>query len=176
MLRSRAVGKENPLISCNTMLIFGIGKGVLTNLSFTSQKSLKKHTVLSFLGKMKDGKAHSDAGCLSNILSLHNLSTSFMIVSLWIFGTGKAWPWWGDTPSFNWHEISLVFQSPKVPSKSDSYFLSSCSNFFCWTALRCLQLSLTIDWRSAFWYLASRIRVTHLVGLGCFAVPWLGYG
>jgi hypothetical protein len=56
------------------MLIFGIGKGVLTNLLFTSQKSLEKHTVLSFLGIMKDGEAHSDAGCLSNTPSLHSLS------------------------------------------------------------------------------------------------------
>jgi hypothetical protein len=88
-----AVAKENPSISCNTVLIFGIGKGFLTNLLFTSQKSLKKHTVLSFLGIIKDGKAHSDAGYLSNTPSLHNLSTSFMMVSLWIFGTGKARPW-----------------------------------------------------------------------------------
>jgi hypothetical protein len=75
------------------MLILGIGKGFLTNLLFTSQKSLKKHTVLSFLGIMKDGKAHSDAGCLSNTPSWHSLSTSFMMVSLWTFGTGKAQPW-----------------------------------------------------------------------------------
>jgi hypothetical protein len=73
MLRSRAVAKENPSISCITMLIFGIGKGVLINLLFTYQKSLEKRTVLSFLGIMKDGKAHSDAGCLSNTPSLHNL-------------------------------------------------------------------------------------------------------
>ncbi len=75
------------------MLIFGVGQGVLTNLLFTSWKSLKKHMVLSFLGIMKDGKAHSDAGCLSNTPSLHNLSTSFMMVSLGTFDTGKAWPW-----------------------------------------------------------------------------------
>jgi hypothetical protein len=75
------------------MLILGIGKGFLTNLLFTSQKSLKKHTVLSFLGIMKDGKALSDAGCLSNTPSWHSLSTSFMMVSLWTFGTGKARPW-----------------------------------------------------------------------------------
>jgi hypothetical protein len=48
---------------------------------------------LSFLGIMKDGKAHSDAGCLSNTPSWHNLSTSFTMVSLWIFGTEKARPW-----------------------------------------------------------------------------------
>jgi hypothetical protein len=93
MLSSRAIAKENPLISYKTVLIFGIGKGVLTNLLFTSQKSLKKCMVLSFLGTMKDDKAHSDAGCLSNTPHLHNLSTSFMMLSLWIFGTGKAWPW-----------------------------------------------------------------------------------
>jgi hypothetical protein len=72
------------------MLIFGVGKGFLTYLLFTPQKLLKKHTVLSFCGVMKDDDAHSDAGCLSNISSLHNLSTSMMMVSLWIFGTGKA--------------------------------------------------------------------------------------
>jgi hypothetical protein len=53
---------------------------------------LIKHRVLSFLGIMKDGKAHSDADCLSNTPSLHSLSTSFMMVSLWTLGTGKAWP------------------------------------------------------------------------------------
>ncbi len=81
MLRSRAVAKVYPSNSCRTVLIFGIGKGFLTNLLFTSQKSLKKHTVLSFLGIMKDGKARSDAGCLSNAPSLHNLSTSLTMVS-----------------------------------------------------------------------------------------------
>jgi hypothetical protein len=93
MLRSRAVAKENPSNSWETMFIFGIKKGVLTNLLFTSQKSLKKRTVLSFLGVMKDGEAYSDADCLSNTPSLHNLSTSFMMLSLWIFGTGKAQSW-----------------------------------------------------------------------------------
>ena len=59
----------------------------------TSQKSLKKQTVLSFFGIIKDGEAHSDAGCLSNTPSWHSLSTSFLMVSFWTFGTGKAWPW-----------------------------------------------------------------------------------
>ncbi len=95
MLGSRAVAKVNPSNSCRTVLIFGIGQGVLTNLLFTSRKLLKKHTLLSFLDIIKDGngKAHSDAGCLSNTPGLHNLSTSLMMVSLWIFGTGKAQPW-----------------------------------------------------------------------------------
>ncbi len=161
------------------MLIFGIKKGFLTNLLFTSPKSLKKHTVWSFLGIMKDRKAHSDAGCLSSTPSLHSLSTSFLMVSLWTLGTGKARPWWSDTSSFNWNETGLVFQSPKVPSKSNSHFLSSCSNFFWWSALRCLQLFRTIDWRSAFLYLATRIRVTRLVAsyvlCGSMARLWLSF-
>jgi hypothetical protein len=89
MLRSRAVAKENPSIYCKTVLIFGVGEGFLTISLFTSQKSLKKHTVLSFLGIMKDGEARSDAGYLSNTPSLHNLFTSFMMVSLWILALGK---------------------------------------------------------------------------------------
>ncbi len=58
------------------------------------------------------------------------------------FGTKKAWPWWGDVPSFNWKETGLVLQSPKVPSKSNSYLMRSCSEFFRYLALRCFQLSL----------------------------------
>jgi hypothetical protein len=64
-----------------------------------------------------------------------------------------------------------------VPSKSDSYFLRSCSNLFCWSALRCLQLSQTTDWRSALLYLASRIRVARWVAscvlCGSMARLWL---
>jgi hypothetical protein len=64
-----------------------------------------------------------------------------------------------------------------VPSKSNSYFLRSCSNFFCWLALRCLQLSLTTDWRSALLYLASRIHVACSVAscvlCGSMARLWL---
>jgi hypothetical protein len=143
------------------MLIFGIGKGFLTYLLFTSQKSIRKCTVLFFFGITNDSQAHSDADCLSNTSSLHNLSTALMSVSLCIFGIGKAWPWWGGTPSPNWKETGLVLTSPKVPSKSDSYFLRSCSNFFCWSTLRCLQLSLTTDWRSTFyiWSLGSVLHV-----------------
>ncbi len=65
-------------------------------------------------------------------------------------------------PSLNWKETGLVLQSPKVPSKHDSYILRSSSNFFCWSALRCLQFSLTIDLRSTYLYLLSRICVAHL--------------
>jgi hypothetical protein len=45
---------------------FGDWKRFSSNLLFTSQNSLNKHMVLSFLGMMNNGKAHSDAGCLSN--------------------------------------------------------------------------------------------------------------
>jgi hypothetical protein len=41
MLGSRAVAYVNPSSSCNTVLIFGIEKGFLTSLLFTSQKLLK---------------------------------------------------------------------------------------------------------------------------------------
>jgi hypothetical protein len=48
MLRSRTVAKENPSNSISTLLIYGIGKGFLTNLLFTSRKLLGKHMVSSF--------------------------------------------------------------------------------------------------------------------------------
>jgi hypothetical protein len=92
MFRSRTVAKVNPLNSCSTVLIFGIGKGFLIKLVLTSPKLLRKHKVLFVFGIINKGEAHSDAGYLSNPLSLHNLSTSSMMASLFIFGTGKAWP------------------------------------------------------------------------------------
>ena len=51
----KAVAKVNPSNSCNTVLILDIGNGFLTSHLFTSLKLLMKHTVLSFLGIMKEG-------------------------------------------------------------------------------------------------------------------------
>jgi hypothetical protein len=89
MMRSRAVAKENLSNCCNTVHIFGIGKGFLTNLLFTSPKLLRKHTVIFFFGIINDGKAHLDTCCCSNTPSLHYLSTSLMMVSLCILVLGK---------------------------------------------------------------------------------------
>ena len=62
MFKSRAVAKVNPSNSCSTVLILGIGTGFLTSQLFTSLKSLIMRAVLSFLGIMKEGDAHSDVG------------------------------------------------------------------------------------------------------------------
>ncbi len=167
----------NPSNSCSTVLILGIGKGYLTYFLLTSPKPLRKCTVLFLFGIINKGEAHSDAGCLSNTPSLYHLSTSLMMVSLFIVSTGKAWMWHGDTPSFSWKETGFVFQLPKVPSKSNSYMSWEAAVFFCWSALRCLQLSLTTDWRSALLYLASRICVARWVAscvlCGYMARLWL---
>ena len=58
---------------------------------------------------------------------------------LCIFSTGKARLWW-DILFLYWKETGLVFQSSKVPSRSDS-LMSCCSNFFDnphWDACICL--------------------------------------
>ncbi len=60
MFKSRAVAKVNPSNSCSTVLILGIGNGFLTSHLFTSLKLLMKPAVLSYLGIMKEGDAHSD--------------------------------------------------------------------------------------------------------------------
>jgi hypothetical protein len=62
MFKSRAVAKVTPSNSCNTALISGIENGFLTSRLFTCLKLLMKSTVLSFLGIMKEGDAHADAG------------------------------------------------------------------------------------------------------------------
>ncbi len=81
---------------------------------------------------------------------------------LCIFGTGKAWPWCGVVHPFTWKETSSVFQSPKLPSKSNSYEMRRCSYFFNnWhlDACNCLW-QLTGD--LLFLSLASSIWVAHL--------------
>ena len=60
MFKSRAVEKVNLSNSCFTGLILGIGNGFLTSHLFTSLKLLMKRTVLSILGIVKEGDAHSD--------------------------------------------------------------------------------------------------------------------
>ncbi len=47
---------------------------------------------------------------------------------LCVFSTGKARLWWGIL-FLCWKETGLVFQSPKVPSKSN-LLMRRCSNFF----------------------------------------------
>jgi hypothetical protein len=71
------------------MLSFGIEKGFLTYLLLNSQKLQRKRMVLCFFGIINKGEAHSDADCLSNTPSLHNLSTSLMMVSFVFLVLGK---------------------------------------------------------------------------------------
>jgi hypothetical protein len=56
-----------------------------------------------------------------------------------------------------------LFSSHRRCHRRGTHILRSCRNFFCWLALRCLQLSLTTDWRSALLYLASRIPIARWV-------------
>ena len=86
MFKSRAVAKVNPSNSCNIVLILGIGNGLLTSQLFTSLKLLMKRTVLFFLGIMKEGEAHYDAGRNSNTPSSHSLFNFFIVVSFRDFG------------------------------------------------------------------------------------------
>ncbi len=162
MFKSRAVAKVNPSNSYSNVLIWGIGNIFLTSCLFTSLKSLMKHTVLSVLGIMKEGDAHSDAGWNSNTPRSH-LFSSLIVVSLHDFGTGNGLSWYGLVPSFSSKEIGSVFQSPSVPSKSSWNSMSNSSNWFWSWRLRWVQLALTTDWRSVFSYLASRIWTTLLV-------------
>ncbi len=161
MFRSRAVAKVNHSKSCNTMLIFGIGKGFLTNLLLISKKLLRKRTVLFFFGVINKGQYHSDAGYHSNTPSLTSLSTSLIRVSLCIFGTGKAWQWYRDTPSFSWKEAGFVFLPPKVPSKAAQISREAAvTSFDDWHLGACnCPWKLTGDLLYYIWHLESALHV-----------------
>ena len=131
-----------------------------------------KRTVLSFLGIMKEGDAHADAGRNSNTPRSQCLFNSMNIVSLCTLGTGNGLPWNGLMPSFNSRKTGSVFQSPSGSSKSFSNSMSYSSNLFWSWRLRWVQLALTTDWRSAFSYLASRIWTTLWVASCVLCGSW----
>ncbi len=175
MLRSRAVAKENPPYSCNTVLVFGIGKGFLTNLLFTSWKSLRSKWCYSYL-----------------VLWIMAKPIQMLAVALKppVYITSPPLWWWClcvfwvlrkldrdrvYTPSLNRKETSLVFQSPKVPSKSNSYFLLSCSNFLFGLYLHaCNSLwQLTEVLLCCILHLESELHIwLHPV---CSVALWLSY-
>ncbi len=161
MCRSRAVAKVNPSYSCSTMLIFGIGKGFLLNLLLTSQKLLRKRAVLFFFGIINKGKAHLDAGCLSNTPSLHNLSTSLMMVSLCIVGTGRAWSWYGDTSSFSWKETALFSSHLRCHQRPTHIsWEAAVTSFNDWRLGACnCPWQLTGDLLYYIWHLGSTVHI-----------------
>jgi len=120
---------------------------------------------MSFSGMMNVGEAHCDDDCLF----IAPISTSLLIscirVALCICGMGYGLPWYGIAPSFSSIETGGRFQSPKVPSKSDSYSSSNESGFSRCNGVRWEQLSLTIAGRFALSYLALNISITLLSGI-----------
>jgi hypothetical protein len=65
--------------------------------------------------------------------------------------------------SFTWKETGGRFQSSSVPSNNCLDFVRSESSDSLSHGVRCLQLSLTIQGRSALSYFESRISTTRLV-------------
>ena len=147
----------NPSNSCNTVLILGIWNSFLTNRLFSSLKSVRNLTVLFFFGYINEGAAHSDDGCHSSTPISMSLLISFKIVSLWTFGIGKALPWYGFAPSFNWKEIGSVSQSPKVSSNRSSNSVCTYSSLACSLGLKFVHLVLINSGRSTYSYFASNI-------------------
>ena len=150
MFRSRTVAYVNPSSSSKTVLILGIGNGLLTIYLFTSLKSQMNHTVWFCFGTINEGEAHSDSGCHFSTPNSHSLCTSFLKVSLWAFGVGNCLPWYSFAPSFSLRETGSVSQSPSVPSKRSSNSVRSFSNFSWSGTLRCLQLSAMTALRFAY--------------------------
>ena len=69
---------------------------------------------------MKVGDAHCELLHFLSTPILHNLSNSFLKVTLWIFGTGKGLWCLGLVPSFSSRCTGSVRKSPSVPSNRSS--------------------------------------------------------
>ncbi len=172
MFKSKVVAYVKPSSSCNVVLILGIGYGLRTIRLLSSLKSDIVRTVWSFLGMLKEGEAHYDAGChFSNPIAIRQY-ISFMRVALCTFGIGYGLPWYGLVPSFSSMETGSNFQSPSMPSKSSSYLRSNASSKFRRGMLRCVRLLLTMLGRSALSYLASKISTTHLAAFCVLPGSW----
>ena len=73
-----------------------------------------KRKVLSFLGIMKEGDTHADAGWNSNTPRSQRLFNFLTVVSLCTFGTGNGLPWYGLVPSFNSKEKQAQYSNHLV--------------------------------------------------------------
>ncbi len=102
----------------------------------SSLKSDIVRTVLSFWGMINVGNAHRDDGCHSNTPMLHSCLISFINMALCLCGIGQGLPWYGFIPSFSSKDTGGSFQSPNVPSKSDSNLSSTESGFSLSKAVR----------------------------------------
>ncbi len=119
-----------------TMLIVGIGKGFLTNLLFTSQKSLKKRKVLSFLGIMKGRLAYHHHLQLSTF-PVQSRILPLLVYLLFLHQTFKT--------TFKLRQNLLAFCCPL-----QRHFLctsvSKICIFFCLSILNVLLLYLTCNY------------------------------
>ncbi len=60
-----------------------------------------------------------------------------------------------------WDQLNFPVTQGAI--KKRQYFMRSCSIFFWWLSLRCLQLSLMIGWRSVFLCLVFFVQLAHLL-------------
>ena len=165
MFKSKDVAYWKPSSFSSKSWIFGIGKGFLFILLFSSRKSEMNWIIPFFFGMMNVGAAHSERFTFRKTPMLHKRSTSVRKVCSWIFGIGYAWAWYGFTPGWSSISYSSWFQNPKVPSNKDSYLVSTLRSDSRSSTFRCWH-SAVIFSRSAFSYVASRIRFIRSV-LSC---------
>ncbi len=154
---------KNELLQNGTDFFSGKGNGFLTSLLFSSLKSVRKRTVPFFFGWMKDGAAHSDDNCHSNTPNSMRRLISFIMVSLWTFGIGNAQPWYFLAPSLNSKDTGVVFQAPRIPSKSGSKSVSNVCHMFFSTELRCCNCLLLLGGLPFYnLHLKFAVRVEYL--------------
>ena len=90
MFRSNEVAYLKPSSLSKRSCIFGMGKGFLLILLFSSLKSDMKRTVPFFLGIIKVGAAHSERLTHLRTPIFTSLSTSFLKVPSCTLGIGKG--------------------------------------------------------------------------------------
>ncbi len=140
------------MVTISWIWVSDVGYGFLTIRLLSSLKSDIVHTVWSFFGMMKEGKAHLDDGCHFNTPINIRRSIFFINAAVCIFGIGYGLPWYSLAPSFNSKETGGNFQSLSVPSKSSSNLKSNASSELQCDVLRCTQLFFTMLGRSALSY------------------------
>ncbi len=119
---------------------------------------------------MNVGEAHCDNDCLFSTPMGTSQLSSLIRVALYICSMGYGLPWYG--PFFNSIEMGGWFQTPRVPSKNNSYSSSSESSLSWCNGSMGEKLSLSMASKSALSYLASSISMTHLVALQVLTGSW----
>ena len=148
--------------------ILGVRTGFLRILWFSFLKLDNNITITFFFGGIKLGAPHYNQFTLFCTPSCHNHPTSLQKMTSCIQVTGYGFEWLVLVPGWIYMSTDYISRVTIVPSKGNSYLVSTSYKILCLSFLKYL-LSVTILLKSIFSNFASKIlHVPWMASSACY--------